>query len=282
MKKALLALILFVSIISAQSADLNDMIKHEYSFAEKAAGGSTRDAFLAFIADEGIIFRPHPVNGKVFLEKQKPNEGWLIWYPEKASISASGDIGYTTGPASFRKAKGDTTDIWFGNFCTVWRKQKDNSWKFLIDFGISNEKPTAKIKPLNREATQYIADLPLTELSDKSKIKSLEEMLSNVSSKAKFEKLFSGTRFLIDGFMPADGETNIIKLLFKKIIGEVKYNMIDGGISSAEDFAYAYGTVKYTDLKSSEPREDYYLRVWQKQKDEWKITIEVWNEKPKE
>jgi hypothetical protein len=33
---------------------------------------------------------------------------------------------------------------------------------------------------------------------------------------------------------------------------------------------------------SKEVTENYYLRIWQKQADAWRITIEVWNEKPKE
>lgn len=282
MKKIFFVLLALTTFVLAQSVDLYNMVNHEFAFAEKAAHGTTHDAFLAFIADDGIIFRPHPVNGKEFLEKSKPNNGWLIWYPERAGISTSGDIGYTTGPASFRKAKGDSVDIWFGNFCTVWRKQKDNSWKFLIDIGISNEKPSEKIVQLKNELTENSTLLPLTELGEKSEVRLLEGKFNKTKNNLRMGRYFSGSRFLVEEASPFDGEINIAKFLIKKVNGSLNYNMIDGGISSAYDFAYAYGTIKYSDLLTNTERENYYLRVWQKQKGEWKITIEVWNEKPKD
>jgi len=282
MSKIFLLLLLIVSVISAQSVDLFNMVSHEYAFADKAAHSSTRDAFLAFIADDGIIFRPHPVNGKEFLEKSKPNNGWLIWYPERASISASGDIGYTTGPASFRKAKGDSSDIWFGNFCTVWRKQKDNSWKFLIDFGISNLKPAANASPLKIDKSNLQVSAALTELGGKSIMKLVEAGFENSNLQARVEKYFSGSRLLVDGQQPMDGEANIGDYFAKNFSAAAKYKMIDGAVSSADDFLYAYGTVNLQDAATKVEKENYYLRVWQKQKGDWKITIEIWNEKPKD
>lgn len=282
MSKMLLLLLLIVNVISAQSIDLFNMVNHENAFADKAAHSSTRDAFLAFIADEGIIFRPYPVNGKEFLEKSKPNNGWLIWYPERAGISASGDIGYTTGPASFRKAKGDSTDIWFGNFCTVWRKQKDNTWKFLIDFGISNQKPSSIVPQLKVDKLNLQISSELTELGSKSKMKLVEEGFENSNTQARIEKYFSGSRLLVNEQQPIDGKENIAGYLSKNLSDTAKYKVIDGGISSADDFAYAYGTIKYSDLLTNTEHENYYLRVWQRQKGNWEITIEVWNEKPKD
>lgn len=282
MKKVFFVFAMLTTFVAAQSIDLSNMVNHEYAFAEKAAHVATRDAFLAFIDDEGIIFRPHPVNGKEVLEKSKPNNGWLIWYPERASISASGDIGYTTGPASFRKAKGDSTDIWFGNFCTVWRKQKDNTWKFLIDFGISNQKPLAKVSPLNLDKFDLQSNSKLTELGSKSKMKLVEEGFENSNPQARIEKYFSGSRFLVDGLQPMDGEANIGDYFAKNLSTTAKYKVIDGGVSSADDFLYAYGTVTIQDMAAKVEKENYYMRVWQKQNDEWKITIEVWNEKPKD
>ena len=282
MKKVFFVLAALTTFLSAQSTDLLHMLNHEYAFAEKAKMETTRDAFLAFVDDNGIIFRPHPVIGKEVLEKSKPNNGWLIWYPERAGISASGDIGYTTGPASFRKAKGDSADIWFGNFCTVWRKQKDNSWKFLIDFGISNQKPLTKVPPINLDKFDLQANSKLTELDSKSKMKLVEEEFESASSQARIEKYFSGSRLLVDGQQPMDGEANIGDFLAKNLSGAAKYKVIDGGVSSADDFLYSYGIVNLQDAVTKTEKENYYMRVWQKQKDDWKITIEVWNEKPKD
>lgn len=282
MKKVFMLFLFNTFLVFAQTGDLQNMIKHEYAFAEKAAKSSTRDAFIAFIADEGIMFRPHPVNGKEFMEKSKPNGGWLIWYPERASISLSGDIGYTTGPASYRKEKGDSNDIWFGNYLSVWRKQKDNSWKFLIDYGISNLKPVTRINKLAINHNELINYYPLTELGDRNNIKMLEDNFSKLNFDLRNKKYFSGSRLLIEGLYPIDGETSIVNFLSGKVKDNLKYNFLDGEISSTNDFAYSYGTVKYYDLTNNVEKEEYFMRVWQKQKSDWKITVELWNEKPKD
>ena len=52
--------------------------------------------------------------------------------------AASGDMGFTTGPW---EAKGDINDekpSGYGHFVTVWKKQADGSWKFVVDLGISH------------------------------------------------------------------------------------------------------------------------------------------------
>jgi hypothetical protein len=40
------------------------LVQMERDFARSAATKGTRDAFLEFIADDGILFQPAPINGK--------------------------------------------------------------------------------------------------------------------------------------------------------------------------------------------------------------------------
>lgn len=65
---ALLFLFAINEISWGQKNDNNKtiLIETELAFAEAAKNTSTRDGFLKFIADDGILFRPHPVNGKEF------------------------------------------------------------------------------------------------------------------------------------------------------------------------------------------------------------------------
>lgn len=83
MKRILQAVVclIFVTQNFAQEKDqnLSTLIAVEYSFSKFAAEVGTRDAFLKFIADDGIIFRPNPVNGKKFLSESKPSGGLLSW-----------------------------------------------------------------------------------------------------------------------------------------------------------------------------------------------------------
>jgi hypothetical protein len=52
--------------VQAQSA-LQDMVQTEQAFSKMAEEQNTRDAFLAFIADDGLLFRPGAVNGKKWM-----------------------------------------------------------------------------------------------------------------------------------------------------------------------------------------------------------------------
>lgn len=61
----------------------------------------------------------------------------MHWYPIRAKVSSSGDLGYTYGGWEMmtRGVAGDDTLI-FGVYCTVWERQPDGSWKYLIDGGV--------------------------------------------------------------------------------------------------------------------------------------------------
>ncbi len=70
MKKliCLTVLLTFVSPGLAQKADesppLGSLVNTERAFARTSEEKGTRDAFMAFIADDGILFRPTAVKGK--------------------------------------------------------------------------------------------------------------------------------------------------------------------------------------------------------------------------
>ena len=156
MKKILFAMtcLMFVYTNNAQikNPNLNALIATEYAFVSAAAELGTRDAFLKFVADDGIIFRPNAVNGKAFLSNAPKRPGLLSWYPTYAGISRDSDMGFTTGPADFKKDK-DSSAIWFGNFSTVWQRQSNGEFKFVIDIGNSNNKPTEQDVPLKYDSS---------------------------------------------------------------------------------------------------------------------------------
>lgn len=65
----------------------------------------------------------------------------LEWYPVKVEVSKSADLGYTFGNWIFTNVKGEKE---YGNYMTVWKKQKDGSWKYVIDGGNSTPEPLKK------------------------------------------------------------------------------------------------------------------------------------------
>src|SRR5262249_32122309 len=131
----------FTPLLQDQSP-LQEMVKTEQAFSKMAEEKNTRDAFMAFIADDGLLFRPGAVNGKKWmLEHPVPpsdKKPLLAWQPSYAGMSLSGDMGFTTGPWEFKADVKDAKPSGYGHFVTVWKKQPDGSWKFVVDLGISH------------------------------------------------------------------------------------------------------------------------------------------------
>ena len=62
LKTVLLACLLVAPVAAA--GDFEDMVAAERAFAADASARSTRDAFIAALAEDGVVFAPGPVNGK--------------------------------------------------------------------------------------------------------------------------------------------------------------------------------------------------------------------------
>ncbi|MCX6170805.1 MAG: hypothetical protein NTX65_15805 [Ignavibacteriales bacterium] len=261
--------------------DQNQLISTEFSFAASAAEIGTRDSFLKFIADDGIIFRPGPVNGKTFLTNAPKRPGLLSWFPVHAEISKEGDMGFTTGPAEFRKDK-DSAAIWFGNFCTVWQRQSDGEFKFVIDYGNNNEKPSDQFEPLKYEAAK---SKPASTIIKKNELKAdqlfeldrtFAKLIAEIGTESAYKKFINkDSRLLRDGEYPFIGTTKIINYLSQKKI-DYKFNPVGGKVSSSNDLGFTYGEMEISNGSMTSERYNY-MRVWKNDGENWVILAEVAN-----
>ncbi len=118
---------------------ISELIQTETRFSQYAAEHGTSEAFRTFMADSAVMFRIHPVKGRDSIMSKlfsKPSKTRLSWYPMFADVSKSCDLGYTYGPYERviqDSAKGEKK--FFGYFMTVWQKQQDGQWKFVLDTG---------------------------------------------------------------------------------------------------------------------------------------------------
>lgn len=96
-------------------------------------------AFLFYIAEDGVMLRNNsfPAKGKETLAKRFEGNTdttfILKWEPLYEKISERGDLGYTYGiHTNTDKLTGEVTR---GTYVTIWLKQTDGSWKFVLDTG---------------------------------------------------------------------------------------------------------------------------------------------------
>jgi ketosteroid isomerase-like protein len=53
------------------------------------------------------------------------------WSPQAGDVSSSGDLGFTYGVYELRT----DTERQTGTYVTVWRRNKEGRWKYVLDAG---------------------------------------------------------------------------------------------------------------------------------------------------
>ena len=130
-------------IDSAEAA----LLKTDSDFNKLSAEKGFVEAFLAYMADTAVLFPngSNPISGRDNIRKHL-SEGSandvLIWKPLKAEVAHSANLGYTYGTSEYRFTDKDGKPaIHYGKYVTVWKKQADGSWKFILDIGNPSPAP---------------------------------------------------------------------------------------------------------------------------------------------
>jgi ketosteroid isomerase-like protein len=116
-----------------------ELLKADRDFSAMSVKDGMFSAFLFYIADDGVILRDNslPSKGKETLRKRyegKSDTSFVLsWEPLYEKLSESGELGYTYGiHTTLEKATGQISK---GTYITIWEKQTDGSWKFVLDTG---------------------------------------------------------------------------------------------------------------------------------------------------
>jgi ketosteroid isomerase-like protein len=128
--------------------DTADTLRQLEAEFMKAAAERGSQGYLSYYAEDSVELpnggpiiqgRSNIGKGMGFLD-QKDNH--LTWTPVGADISASGDLGYTYGTFEFRsKDKDGKPTVDRGKYTSIWKKQKDGSWKVVLDMGNGSSQP---------------------------------------------------------------------------------------------------------------------------------------------
>jgi len=114
----------------------------------KAAAERGSQGYMSYYADDAVEVPNNAayIQGKVEIAKgmgfldDKNNQ--LAWKPIGADISASGDLGYTYGTFEFTsKGKDGKPTVEHGKYTSIWKLQKDGSWKVVLDMGNASPAP---------------------------------------------------------------------------------------------------------------------------------------------
>jgi ketosteroid isomerase-like protein len=261
------------------------LVEMERAFAKAAAAKGTRDAFLEFLADDGVVFQPGPVNGKKFWSERQPRKGLLSWEPVFADVSRAGDLGYTTGPWEFRPNGPADQPVAFGQYFTIWKKQRDGSWKVVLDRGVSSEKSFGRPALTFPPDDEHLNRAPSADLAaERVTIIKLEDEFSRKSAifarTAYEEYVADDARLLRENKAPAIGKVAAGALL-PEAGRALTWRAAMADVSSSGDLGYTYGTFELWSRGVTLQRGSY-VRVWKKLRGTWKVVADVMSPDPKQ
>lgn len=269
----LLSLLSVPAFAQTLQADLDAMVAAERAFSKLSEEKGFKESFLTWIADDGIMFRPTPVKGKEMLAAQPDPPIHLVWQPSHAEIARSGDMGWTTGPWE-RRAKG-SDEVAHGHFLTVWKKQPDGKWRWVIDTGISHPKPTAPAGSPPPAAGEKVAKKADTAAETQALLaldRELGQATAKGTSAAYLVRLTDDARLMRSGAFPHVGR-DAARAALEKAPAAMTSAPEGGGVSASGDLGYTYGIAEWQGAKVG------YLRIWEKQDGTWKLRVD-WVDDP--
>lgn len=269
-------------------AALAPVVEAERAFAQLSIDRGMKPAFLAYAAPEGVIVnRGGPVNAIETWSKRDPAPaGLLTWWPTYADVSRAGDMGWTTGPYEFREKPTDQKPADTGHFFTVWRRQPDGSWKWVLDLGVRHPAPAAAETVLTYPAALRNirpAAPPAVDGEDaRQSLAEAERALSDASTSEGFRTALLAhadetLRFYREGTFPVVGKTSVEKAI--KVLGEfITWKPLKTDVSASGDLGYAYGSYELRTRRSDEEAAErgHYARVWKRGRGgAWRIVFSV-------
>jgi len=264
-----------------RQAVLETLIEAERAFARASVEQGMRSAFLAYLADASVLFRPMPTDGKAWFEASPEVSGTLAWRPVFADVADTGDFGYTTGPWTYSDSAG--TPVSYGQYVSAWRKQADGTWRVEIDTGIGHPQPErpqpeAVATPFDTTTSVALRDL-YVEAARVSLLKAdrdLAEASEAQGSVAAFGAVLADSvRFYRDGSRPGIGKRAMEDLLAREA-GVLTWRSIGAEVSQAGDLGYAYGLATFRAATDTTTTTSTYVRFWKRPPDgAWRIVLDL-------
>ena len=268
---------------AAATAALDSLVASERAFARRSVQQGVREAFLAYLAEDGVIFRPFAVSGRKVWESRGPVPILLLWEPAYAEVSAAGDLGFTTGPWELRPNDPERP-FGYGHFVSVWQTQPDGSWRVVLDIGTSHRKPDRGI--MSRDFTAGPEHRAAKTAQEAPDLKALDlawtaDARARGSEAAFTRRAAPDVRFYRDGLVPVVGVSGAREMV-KAVPGVTLWDPEAQLVARSGDLGCTYGLLERRATASAALDSSVYLHVWRRGTDgRWKVALALENPLPK-
>jgi ketosteroid isomerase-like protein len=123
----------------SKQASSDVLLNADINFSAMSVKEGMQKAFLFYFSEKGVMLRDnaYPLVGRdslVSLFSNRTDTSFILsWKPVFARIAESGELGYTYG--YYVRTIKSTQAVSKGTYLTIWEKQKDGTWKFVMDTG---------------------------------------------------------------------------------------------------------------------------------------------------
>ncbi len=253
------------------------IVAAENAFSADSRRYGVRLAFLAHFDAGSWLFRPYPVPALDALARDGDDGSPLEWGPDTVGVSASGDMGFTSGPWSAHAA--GTDGLAHGHFLTVWKRGEDGIWRVQVDAGISHPalaKPAGDVDIAVRGGDAPVKALASDEFAKRrAQLEKADDVLRRALAADHEDKakLWSGAahpdiRVLRGGHAPATGDDARDLLAHDAArIGSGPRRALD--VAASGDLGYTLGG----DPSCAACGKDY--RIWRWQDGAWRVLVDL-------
>jgi ketosteroid isomerase-like protein len=281
-ERSVLLVLLGMTAIPAGHADGADpqghvasLVAAERAFARASAESGIREAFLANLDPESVLFRPRPPPGIAAWKARPATKARLDWRPDYAEVSAAGDLGFTAGPWTLRPAEPEGAPAEHGHFVTVWRKDAAGVWKALVDIGVSHAEGNAegdRVETRRPGAAARGRDA-------REEIRERERTLAAAARSGLFRafapRCAHDVRLYREGAQPFVGIHSLLLAVGRDPVASA-IDVQGAGASESGDLGYAYG-VEEVVAGNGPPEARSFVRVWRRDASgNFRVALDVW------
>jgi len=257
-----------------QSPTEASLVASEYAFADQAAKDGSRAAYLKVLRKDSLYYLPRPVNGFDYWKTQLEWDASLTWFPIRAEASSAGDLGYVTGPWTYRTSK-DAPEAIYGWYVSLWERDGDTPWQVRLDIGISTPDPSEMTPPVPLartnaplQAAPTVHPGPSPELLEADRAFG-KEAAKDINAAYK-TRIDAGVRFYRKGRFPLEGAASLQRYLDPY---PVDFAPTEALVSGSNDLAMTRGTMTRKDPAGTTTSN--YIHIWKKVAAAWKLAVEV-------
>jgi len=259
--------------------DLKSLVEAERDFSKTSEKKGIREAFLTYLADNAILFRPNAVNGRQYMTDQPEDPGKLTWTPIFADVSAAGDMGYTTGPYEYRRPAAE--GVGHGHYISVWKKQPNGKWRVVIDLGVVHPPieglPSEVSSPAAAGTSSAQADAEAARGSLLAADTAFSDLSVDQGVLAAYEAYAADEircyRMLE---FPHNGK-QAMRAALSGGAGRLTWKPSGGETARSGDLGVTYGVTEFLpgNVQGVSPIQGSYMRVWRRYEAGWKVVVDV-------